>query len=196
MDRGQLSPPPRPILALAYSDGLEVDRFLADLGYRFRNAGVAVAGLVQHNEFVRDRTKCDMNVEELASGRILQISEYRGREARGCRLDVAALYEAAALLTAAIETKPTLVILNKFGKIEAEGGGLRDALARAVDLAIPIMVGVPYRNIEQWRLFAGDLAEECLAGSPDVGRWLSRHGFDEDCAALELGETSQIRDAL
>ena len=144
---------PLPILAIVYSDGLAADRFISDLGYKIRDAGIAVAGIVQHNKFIRDRTKCDMEVEELASGIVLQLSEDRGKEARGCRLDRGALSEAATLLSASLESSPELVILNKFGKLEAEGRGLRDTLADAVQLGVPIVVGVPYRNIEQWRAF-------------------------------------------
>ena len=96
---------PHPILAIVYSDGLAADRFISDLGYKIRDAGIAVAGIVQHNKFIRDRTKCDMEVEELASGIILQLSEDRGKEARGCRLDRGALSEAAALLSASLERR-------------------------------------------------------------------------------------------
>lgn len=166
-----------PILAIVYSDGLAADKFISALGYKLRDAGVAVAGVVQHNRFVRDRTKCDMEAEELSSGVVLKLSEDRGREARGCRLDRSALSEAASLLSAAIANEPELVILNKFGKTEAEGGGLRDALAQAVQLGVPILVGVPYRNVEQWRIFAEGLAEECGLGSPRVFDWLLLHGL-------------------
>lgn len=167
-----------PILAIAYSDGLAADQLISDLGYKVRDAGIAVAGIVQHNQFIRDRTKCDMEVEELASGMVLKISEDRGKEARGCRLDRGALSEAAALLSASIENGPELVILNKFGKTEAEGRGLRGTLADAVQLGVPIIVGVPYRNIEQWRVFAGGLAEECAVGSSRPYEWLLKHGLD------------------
>lgn len=166
-----------PILAIVYSDGLAADQLISALGYKLRDAGVAVAGVVQHNRFVRDRTKCDMEAEELSSGVILKLSEDRGRQARGCRLDRSALSEAAALLSAAIANEPELVILNKFGKTEAEGQGLRDAIAQAVQLEIPVLVGVPYRNVEQWRLFAEGLAEECCLGSSRVFEWLLHHGF-------------------
>lgn len=113
-----------------------------------------------------------MEVEELASGIVLQLSEDRGREARGCRLDRGALSETAALISASLQNEPELVILNKFGKLEAEGRGLRDTLADAVLLGVPIVVGVPYRNIEQWRAFAEGLAEECPNGSPRLHEWL------------------------
>lgn len=166
------------ILAIVYSDGLAADQLISELGYKARDAGIAVAGIVQHNHFIRDRTKCDMEVEELASGIVLKISEDRGKEARGCRLDRGALSEAAALLSASIENGPELVILNKFGKTEAEGRGLRDTLAQAVQLGMPVIVGVPFRNIEQWRIFAEGLAEECGIGSSRPHEWLSLHGFN------------------
>lgn len=173
-----IAPEPYPILAIVYSDGLAADRFISDLGYKIRGAGIAVAGIVQRNKFIRDRTKCDMEVEELASGIVLQLSEDRGREARGCRLDRRVLSEAAALLSASLENEPELVILNKFGKLEAEGRGLRDTLADAVQLGVPIVIGVPYRNIEQWRAFTEGLAEECSVGSSRLHDWLLRQGFN------------------
>lgn len=167
-----------PILAIVYSDGLAADQSISELGYKVRDAGIAVAGIIQHNQFIRDRTKCDMEIEELASGIVLKISEDRGKEAQGCRLDRGALSEAAALLSASIESGPQIVILNKFGKTEAEGHGLRDTLAQAVQLGVPVIVGVPFRNIEQWRIFAEGLAEECSIGSSRPYEWLLLHGFN------------------
>ena len=173
-----IAPAPYPILAIVYSDGLAADRLISDLGYKIRDAGIAVAGIVQHNKFIRDRTKCDMEIEELSSGIVLQLSEDRGKEARGCRLDRGVLSEAAALLSTSLENKPELVILNKFGKLEAEGRGLRDTLAEVVQLGVPIVIGVPYRNIERWRAFTEGLAEECSVGSSRLHDWLLLQGFN------------------
>ena len=163
------------ILAVVYADGLAADKFLAAWGYALRGAGLSVAGLVQLNTFERDPGKCDMAVEELFSGSVLQLSEDRGKEAHGCRLDRRILTEAAGLLLAALEEMPDILVLNKFGKVEAEGDGLRDVLAKAVELEVPILVGVPFRNLDQWRIFAGDLAEECSIDSMYLQRWLLTH---------------------
>lgn len=168
----------RPILAILYNDGAAADLLIAGIGRRLRASGIAVAGLVQHNEYVRDRAKCDMSLEELASGAILQISEYRGEGSRGCRLNLGALYDAAGLLLAAIERRPEVIILNKFGKIEAEGGGLRDALAKTLDYEIPMLVGVPFRNLDPWRAFAGDLSLEAKLGERSIDQWLKTHGLE------------------
>jgi nucleoside-triphosphatase THEP1 len=190
-----VAPEPYPILAIVYSDGLAADRFISDLGYRIRDAGIAVAGIVQHNKFIRDRTKCDMAVEELASGTVLQLSEDRGKEARECRMDRGALSEAAALISTSLKNEPELMILNKFGKLEAEGRGLRDTLSDAVQLRVPIVVGVPYRNIEQWRVFSEGLAEECPLGSPRLHEWLLLHGFHmghKTAGAAAIARTANV----
>ncbi len=160
------------ILAVVYTDGLAADKFLAGWGYALRAAGLSVAGLVQLNTFERDPGKCDMAVEELFSGTVLQLSEDRGKESSGCRLDRGILTEAASLLLTALENRPDILVLNKFGKVEAEGEGLRDTLAKAVEIGVPIVVGVPFRNLDQWHIFAGDFAEECTIESPHFQDWL------------------------
>ena len=154
--------------------GIAADRFLSDVGYRLRNCGVNVGGVVQRNTFVRDRTKCDMELEELHSGSVFQISEDRGAFAKGCRLDRSVLADVASSLASLIEQRPAILIVNKFGKVEAEGGGLRDVIANAVQSGIPTIIGVPYRNIDQWRAFAGELAREAHLGTQDVAAWLLR----------------------
>src|SRR3569623_936139 len=147
------------ILAVTYSDGFAADRLIAAMAYRLREDGVKVAGLVQINTDVPGRTKCDMAVEELHTRTQFQLSEYRGPDARGCRLDHSRLSAAAGLLIAVLDQDLELIVLNKFGKIEAEGGGLRDLLGRADQGGVPLVVGVPYRNLAQWRHFAGAIAD-------------------------------------
>jgi hypothetical protein len=165
------------IMAVVYTDGLAADKFLAGWGYRLRAAGLSVAGLVQLNTFERDPGKCDMAVEELYSGTVLQLSEDRGKGSSGCRLDRSILMQASVLLLRALENKLDVLVLNKFGKVEAEGQGLRDVLGKAVELGVAVVVGVPFRNLDQWRIFAGDLAEECSTESKRLKDWLSSRGL-------------------
>jgi hypothetical protein len=188
------NPPSSNILAVVYTDGLAADKFLAGWGYALRAAGLSVAGLVQLNTFERDPGKCDMAVEELFSGTVLQLSEDRGKEASGCRLDRSILTQAAGLLLTALEEKPDILVLNKFGKVEAEGEGLRDALAKAVELGVPILVGVPFRNLDQWHLFAGDMAEECAVDSPQLQSWLQARGLlpDNDRQSSNAATNRQV----
>lgn len=52
--------------------------------------------------------------------------------------------------------------------MEAEGGGVRGTIAEAAELGISIVVGVPARNLDQWRNFAGDLSDECESAPIEV----------------------------
>lgn len=120
-------PDTRLLLAIVYDDGFAADRMLAEIGYALRDQGVAVKGLVQRNSFRRDRVKCDMELEELGSAAVFQLSKDRGKHAGGCRLDREAIASAAALIGSALNESCDVLILNKFGRSEAEGSGLRDA---------------------------------------------------------------------
>lgn len=165
------------ILALVYSDGAAACRRISELGYRLRDSGVGVAGIVAYHA-TRDGTpRCDMEIEELSSRIILQLADDQAPRADGCRVDPDAMQDAAALITAAFQKCPELLIVNKFGQLEASGGGLADAITEAVDLGIPVMVGVPERHIARWREFTGGLAEEAMIDSPRVQQWLARRGL-------------------
>lgn len=164
---------PHRLLALVYEDGFEADRMLSALGYALREQGVAVRGLVQRNKPVANRVKCDMDLEELGSGKVFHISKDRGALAHGCRLDVEMLLIAGEVLEDALEHGCDLLIVNKFGRTEAEGGGLRNLLARSVSHEITTIVGVPRRNIDAWLEFAGGLSDLCDVEDPaSLAAWV------------------------
>lgn len=80
--------------------------------------------------------------------------------------------EATARVEGSLEQAPQLLVLNKFGKVECEGGGLRDLIASAIDRGVPVIVGVPQRNLEAWRDFAGEFAIELAADEAEVQQWV------------------------
>ena len=72
-----------------------------------------------------------------------------------------------------LKDNPKRLILNKFGKVEAEGAGMRDLIAKPAWMGIPAIVGVPVCNLHAWREFAGELSAE-LRDLRDVEGWLVR----------------------
>jgi nucleoside-triphosphatase THEP1 len=138
--------------------------------------GTRVAGLLQRDLPRPGRSKCDMTLEDVASGAVVTISVDRGADAEGCRLDVGLLAEATGIALRSLDGAPDLVIANKFGKVEAEGGGLRDLIVAALEAGARVVIAVPALNLEAWRAFAADLTTEI-----DVGSGAS---FEEACAAL------------
>ncbi len=107
-----------------------------------------------------------------ASGEQLTISEDRGPNARGCMLDVQELARAETLAIEALENRPDILIINKFGRTEAEGRGFRRIIAIAIDQVGPILIAVPTRNLDPWQqfsaTFSNDFLVESLASDIDV----------------------------
>jgi nucleoside-triphosphatase THEP1 len=165
------------ILAVVYSDSAAACRIMSDLGYRLRNAGIVVAGIVPYHATRDSLPRCDMEVEELASRIILQLAEDQTSRPGNCRVDPLAMQDAAALISAAFQKCPELLIINKFGQLEADGGGLGDVITEAVELGIPVLVGVSERRLASWREFTNGLAEEAMIDSPRVQQWLARRGL-------------------
>jgi nucleoside-triphosphatase THEP1 len=148
------------LTALIYEDGPAFGRLTQRIARLLRDNGLSCAGFVQHDEECPGRSRCDMVLENLETGARIQISEDRGAEARGCRLDPNALVAAVEGVRQALGSHVEVLLLSKFGKTEAEGSGFRPLIAQALELGVPIVVGVPKRNIENWRHFAEDLAHE------------------------------------
>lgn len=139
-----------------------------------RRRGLRMAGVLQHPVCSDTAGHCDVALEELTTGMRTDLFEDRGLGASGCRLDVAALAEVNGQVARSLDDHPELLILNKFGKVEAEGRGLLDLVAIAADRGIPVVIGVPIRNLEAWRNFAGGMSVEFSSDPSEVTDWLNR----------------------
>ena len=142
------------------------DAFLSDIALALEAAGMRLAGTVQSNLERVGRRRCDMDIRVLPDGPTLRISEDRGDLARGCRLDAGVLEEAVVEVARRLDGAD-LLIVNKFGKREAEGKGLVPIVAEALEGGMPVLLGVNGLNLQALRDFAGDLLEE-LPAEPDA----------------------------
>jgi nucleoside-triphosphatase THEP1 len=133
---------------------LVLERLANDLAGR----GIRCCGTIQINSARADAGPCDMDVRVLPQGVVLRISQNLGSFARGCRLDPAALETAVGLVETALSSGADLLIINKFGKHEAEGRGFRDVIAKAVEMDIPVLVGLNRLNQPAFEIFAEGLA--------------------------------------
>jgi len=158
------------LAAVIYQTGFQIDDFLTRVADLLRADHVGVGGVLQEN--ARGADFCSaMTVVDLASQSRFPISQALGSQAQGCRLDARGLADMAAL----IERTPTrdieLLILNKFGKAEAEGGGLRSAFERAIESGIPVVTAVRPPYTEAWSHFHGRLAVDLAPDLDAVLAW-------------------------
>ena len=149
-----------PLTALVYDESVAIGPVLRAIADSARAAGLRLGGVIEKaGPPPAPGRKCDMLFDDLAGGEIIKISENRGAYARGCRLDLDGLTRACALVLSQLENCD-LILLNKFGKTEAEGGGFRCIISDALALEVPLVIGVPRRNLAAWREFAGELSFE------------------------------------
>lgn len=131
-----------------------------------------LAGTVQRDVPRAGRTLCDMELVVLPDGPVFRINQDRGEAARGCRLDGGALEEAVVAVAARLSDAEALVV-NKFGKLEAQGHGYVPLIAEGVARDLPVLIGVNGLNLPDLLAFCDGLAL-ALPPEPDaVADWLN-----------------------
>lgn len=145
-----------PLAAVIYAEGEDCNSLLRTFANEQIEEGFAVSGLVQRNGLAADCVTKDMELEDLASRTQINICQALGSQSTGCRIDPQAMARAAGLLRASFGPDNDLVIINKFGKLEAEKQGLLSEIAEAYGTGVPLLVGVPDRFLEAWHDFAGE----------------------------------------
>jgi hypothetical protein len=134
-----------------------IDDCLAEAVARMEARGLRLSGTVRALPVNHHAHPCDMDVRVLPDGPLHRISQSLGAESRGCRLDPGAIERLTADVEARLDHSDLLVI-NKFGKQESLGRGLRPALVAAVERQIPVLVGVNGLYLPYFEVFTSGLA--------------------------------------
>lgn len=153
------------------------DRLLARVAECLAEQGVPLAGVIQVNTENPRGGPWIMTLHALSGRDRFRISQDLGPLARGCRLDPDGLEQAVALSERALRAtgadRPRLMIVNKFGKQEAEGRGFRPLIGEALSEDVPVLLAVSRTNLAAFKSFAGDLAERLDPTPQAVLDWLS-----------------------
>lgn len=150
----------------------QTDLLISRIYERLTAAGLHLAGTVQINHERMDRALCDMDLRLLPDGPIVRISIDRGPVARGCRLDAGALEQSVLWASKAIENDNVqMLLVNKFGKREAESKGLTPVIVQALERGLPVLVGVNALNMEAFLAFTDGLAVALPADVDKAVEW-------------------------
>jgi hypothetical protein len=125
------------ILVLVHARDETPDPVIAQAVARLEAGGLKPRGLLQHGEPGCGKACATLYLDDIGMQRQVCIFEDRGPQARGCRLDTAGLTVAAGWLREAVEALPDVLFVNRFGKHEGEGRGLREEIDMAVAAGIP-----------------------------------------------------------
>jgi Protein of unknown function (DUF2478) len=91
--------------------------------------------------------------------------------ARG-EVDCATQFEhVVATLTSELCRHPDVLILNRYGSMEVADGGLIPVLASAIELDIPVLIGVPDALFGKWLTLASGLAVKLQPNLDVLNDW-------------------------
>jgi len=160
------------IAAIVYPKTFPVDAVLSDAAAALAASGLAVAGYVQREIPATGECCATMLLQDLSAGGEHVISQALGREAKGCKLDPQALAGQAGSLLARLDRPAGALFVNRFGKAEAEGGGLRAAIEKALDRGVPVVLAVREDFRPAFEAYAGDMAGFLPADAQQIAAWV------------------------
>lgn len=157
--------------AITYADGQSVDPLIAGVVQALRTEGAAICGVLQHEAANPGNCCASMYLENISNGVHLRLSQELGSGSQGCRLNPHTLAESSGQLLLEMDEHPDLLVLNRFGKGEAEGHGFRAVLEKAYQLHIPVLIGVKETYRSAWDDFAGEFSRVLKVDSRSVLMW-------------------------
>ncbi|CAH1696169.1 conserved hypothetical protein [Hyphomicrobiales bacterium] len=161
-----------------------IQNLLRELAERWQS-DIRIAGVVEEPHGLADR-KCNAGyLRSIASGTLYPIFQDLGRGAEACHLEGAGAISATEAIEQDIAAGCDLVMLSKFGKLEASREGLSGAFAAAIDAGLPVLTSVSPAFEQAWEKFAAPLFHVLPADPNEIDAW-RRAIFDGAAAGRRL----------
>jgi hypothetical protein len=157
------------IAAIVGSDSRAVQAMFAAVAGDLGAEGLRVVGVVSEAHGLPDRTCAAGFLRDIASRAQFSIYLQDAPRQTSCHLDESGIDAACRQLLAQIPGCD-LLIISKFGKSEAGGGGLTPAFEAAIKAHKPILTSVSELHLAPWRAFAPD-ATDVPCDGPAVRSW-------------------------
>lgn len=157
------------ICVVTGSESSAIQGFIAATAASLRAGGANVVGVIGEEHGLPDRTCGAGFLRDVASGARFSMYREVPEPGRTCHIDADGVEAACAAVLPQIAASD-LVVLNKFGKLEAAGQGLWPVLAEAVAADKPVLLAVSGRHADAFRAFAPDAAVLPMDEAA-LGRW-------------------------
>lgn len=148
---------------------------LADLVQHQRAAGRRVRGLLMTRPDGEAGCASAMVLVDIERGDQYRVSQDLGTLSTSCRADPAGFARASVALRQALDEAPELFVVNRFGALEAEGGGFRDEFLEILSRDVPLLTVVHQRHLDAWQQFTGGAT--VLPAEPQALQGWLRHAL-------------------
>lgn len=131
----------------------------------WRAQGAKVVGVIAAPHGLPDRVCRAGTLHDIASGRIYSIYLETPPRETSCHLDAGGVETACKNILGQIAASD-LVVLSKFGKLEALGEGLAPAFHAAISAGKPVLTTISEKHRDAWEAFARNTIE--LRAEPEA----------------------------
>jgi Protein of unknown function (DUF2478) len=168
------------LAAVVYGADDDPDRVISGFAADLRRSGCRPVGVVQLGRSCQSEAP-RLGVKMLPDGEVVGLAlddephsdapHSDAPHSGGCRLDPDRLAGLSMRLAAAIDDGADLVIINRFGRSEAEGKGLIDLIPQALDADIPVLIAVPEQRFAAWIRFSEGMNVRLACRRDALDRW-------------------------
>ena len=133
----------------------DVDQLLLQVSHTLKAAGTTLRGLLMTWPGGKHSCASEMVLVDLHRADTYLVSQPLGAGSDACRADPQGFARASQVLREALQAQPDLVISNRFGGLEAEGGGFAAELLELMAAGVPVLTAVAPRHLAAWQAFTG-----------------------------------------
>jgi hypothetical protein len=161
---------PFPIAAIVHADRRAADVLLDEFSADLMRAGRQVHGLIQRRT---GEGKAATVLIDLQSGTRYPLFQNLGAGSASCSVDSGSLAAASLTLRRALDEGAELAIANRYGSLEATGGGLAAEMLALMAEGIPFLTIVADEYLPAWRHFTGHAGVELPAQRAALEGWFA-----------------------
>jgi hypothetical protein len=158
------------LAAVVYGAGDDPDALFTAFAGDLCRSGCRVVGAIQIGRSCRSENP-RLGAMVLPEGELVPLAEDVRSCAAGCELDPVRLAGVAARLSNAMTDGSDLVIINRFGRAEAQGRGLASLIVRALDADIPVLTAVPEHRFAALIKFSDGMNVRLACRRDSLDRW-------------------------
>ena len=158
------------IAAIVHADRRVADVLVGEFATDLIRAGRDVHGLIQWRP---PEGKGGTVLIDLHDSSRHPLFQNLGAGSESCSVDAGSLSNAGVALRRALEARADLAIANRFGPLEASGGGLAAEMLAVMAEGIPFLTIVADDHLPAWRHFTGAAGVELPARREALDVWFS-----------------------
>lgn len=160
----------RPIALIQGADGAAIQQLFGEI-LRAPWRPLRIAGVIELPG--DDPGVCGLDrLHNIGDGRRFALFQDLGPGSTACAVDPGGVADACAAVCRDIAAGCDLVVLSKFGKLEAENGsGLLAAFVAAIEAGVPVVTAVSPNRLAQWDAFAAPYYEVIGPSLDAVASW-------------------------